>query len=195
MYSDGDTPKGWVAPFGHPGIKACSRLPRDFRSVPRPSSPPGAKASTRCPSHAPQHILSLNSRPSRLAREWATLTPSQNPPCTGTIHAPKLHYPRNLSPPGNTQDATHSQSHGKPYSSLSTHIQTPLNTAATPAIRHAAIPAKRQPHALGQTPMPVQPRTSRASPEPTRTTRMQEGQSHPRCPARPETHQNLIHNP
>ena len=52
MYSDGDTPKGWVAPFGHPGIKACSQLPRAFRSVPRPSSPPGAKASTRCPSHA-----------------------------------------------------------------------------------------------------------------------------------------------
>jgi len=41
-----------VAPFGHPWIKACSRLPRAFRSVPRPSSPPSAKASTRCPSLA-----------------------------------------------------------------------------------------------------------------------------------------------
>src|ERR1700710_1241419 len=50
MYSDADTLKGWVAPFGHLGINACSRLPLDFRSVPRPSSPPGAKASTRCPS-------------------------------------------------------------------------------------------------------------------------------------------------
>ena len=38
-----------VAPFGHPWIKACSRLPMAFRSVPRPSSPPGAKASTECP--------------------------------------------------------------------------------------------------------------------------------------------------
>ena len=38
-----------VAPFGDPRIKACSRLPRAFRSVPRPSSPLGAKASTRCP--------------------------------------------------------------------------------------------------------------------------------------------------
>jgi len=55
MYSDGDTPKGWVAPFGYPRINACSRLPVAFRSVPRPSSPPGAKASTECPSHAREH--------------------------------------------------------------------------------------------------------------------------------------------
>lgn len=41
--------RGWVAPFGNPGITACSRLPRACRSVPRPSSPLGAKASTRCP--------------------------------------------------------------------------------------------------------------------------------------------------
>jgi hypothetical protein len=45
------THKGRVSPFGHPRIKACSRLPMAFRSVPRPSSPLGAKASTRCPSH------------------------------------------------------------------------------------------------------------------------------------------------
>ena len=44
------TPKGRVSPFGHRRIKACSRLPDAFRSVPRPSSPLGAKASTRCPS-------------------------------------------------------------------------------------------------------------------------------------------------
>ena len=37
-----------VAPFGHSRIKACSRLPMTFRSVPRPSSPPDAKASTEC---------------------------------------------------------------------------------------------------------------------------------------------------
>ena len=42
-------PCGWVAPFGYPRINACSRLPVAFRSVPRPSSPPGAKASTECP--------------------------------------------------------------------------------------------------------------------------------------------------
>ena len=43
-------PCGWVAPFGNPRIKACSRLPMAYRRVPRPSSPLCAKASTRCPS-------------------------------------------------------------------------------------------------------------------------------------------------
>ena len=38
-----------VSPFGHPGITGCLRLPRAFRSLPRPSSPPGAEASTRRP--------------------------------------------------------------------------------------------------------------------------------------------------
>jgi hypothetical protein len=42
-------PLGWVAPFGDPGINDRSHLPRAFRSVPRPSSPLSAKASTRCP--------------------------------------------------------------------------------------------------------------------------------------------------
>ena len=34
-----------VSPFGHPRIKGRSRLPAAYRSLPRPSSPPGAKAS------------------------------------------------------------------------------------------------------------------------------------------------------
>ncbi len=42
----------WVAPFGNPRIKACSRLPMAYRNVLRPSSPLSAKASTRCPSDA-----------------------------------------------------------------------------------------------------------------------------------------------
>jgi hypothetical protein len=41
---------GRVAPFGHPRIKTCWRFPGAFRSLPRPSSPPGAKASTGYPS-------------------------------------------------------------------------------------------------------------------------------------------------
>ncbi len=45
----------WVAPFGDPGIADRSHLPRAFRSVPRPSSPLSAKASTRCPSSALDH--------------------------------------------------------------------------------------------------------------------------------------------
>ena len=39
----------WVSPFGDLGINGCSHLPQAYRSVPRPSSPLTAKASTRCP--------------------------------------------------------------------------------------------------------------------------------------------------
>ena len=39
----------WVSPFGYLRIKGCSHLPVTFRSVPRPSSPLSAKASTKCP--------------------------------------------------------------------------------------------------------------------------------------------------
>jgi hypothetical protein len=35
-----------VAPFGNPGITACLQLPQAYRSLPRPSSPSCAKAST-----------------------------------------------------------------------------------------------------------------------------------------------------
>ena len=38
----------WVPPFGHLRIYACLQLPVAFRSLPRPSSAPGAKASTLC---------------------------------------------------------------------------------------------------------------------------------------------------
>ena len=41
-------PEG-VFPFGDPRIEACVPLPEAYRSLPRPSSPPGAKASTLSP--------------------------------------------------------------------------------------------------------------------------------------------------
>ena len=41
----GTPPACRVSPFGHPRINGRSRLPAAFRSLPRPSSPPGAKAS------------------------------------------------------------------------------------------------------------------------------------------------------
>jgi hypothetical protein len=40
---------GWVSPFGNPRINDRSHLPAAYRSVPRPSSPLGAKASTERP--------------------------------------------------------------------------------------------------------------------------------------------------
>jgi hypothetical protein len=48
MHSDGDLedcPRG-VAPFGDLRVKACLRLTEAYRSLPRPSSPACAKAST-----------------------------------------------------------------------------------------------------------------------------------------------------
>ena len=48
MYSDGDLedcPRG-VAPFGDLRVNACLRLTEAYRSLPRPSSPACAKAST-----------------------------------------------------------------------------------------------------------------------------------------------------
>jgi hypothetical protein len=50
MNSAEDLHKGGVSPFGHPRINDRSHLPAAFRSVPRPSSPLGAKASTERPS-------------------------------------------------------------------------------------------------------------------------------------------------
>lgn len=72
-------PCGWVSPFGCPRINACSRLPVAFRSVPRPSSPPGAKASTECPSFT----YNLNS-PSPLPTTYAA-NKFDGPPCTDII--------------------------------------------------------------------------------------------------------------
>ena len=37
-----------VSPFGHPGINACVPLPLAYRSLPRPSSPSCAQASSIC---------------------------------------------------------------------------------------------------------------------------------------------------
>jgi hypothetical protein len=59
---------GGVAPFGDPGINDRSHLPRAFRSVPRPSSPLSAKASTRCPCFAldpkrPRPAIAQTGRP------------------------------------------------------------------------------------------------------------------------------------
>ena len=40
---------GRVFPFGHPRVKGCLHLSGAYRSLPRPSSPLSAKASTVCP--------------------------------------------------------------------------------------------------------------------------------------------------
>ena len=90
MYSDADTLKGWVAPFGHLGINACSRLPLDFRSVPRPSSPPGAKASTRCPSLAQNHRRHSRNTGTRTGTIQHTENPGRNPGIPRIKHSRRI---------------------------------------------------------------------------------------------------------
>ena len=51
--TDGCHANAWrVAPFGYPRIKGRSRLPAEYRCLPRPSSPPGATGIPRAPSLA-----------------------------------------------------------------------------------------------------------------------------------------------
>ena len=69
------SPCGGVAPFGHSRIKACSRLPMTFRSVPRPSSPPDAKASTECSYRALSRRVRQHPTPCTEAKHART-TPS-----------------------------------------------------------------------------------------------------------------------
>jgi hypothetical protein len=73
-----------VSPFGYPWIKGCSPLPMAFRSVPRPSSPPGAKASTECP-----FVVQLSSpRVNALNTHQALPTINRNHPsdCCAHLH-------------------------------------------------------------------------------------------------------------
>ena len=68
--------------------------------------------------------------------------------------------------------------------------KTLLTAAAQPALSHDV----SQRHSLGQTPMPAKPRTPPNNPRTQRVINTHRPKSHPRCPARPEAHQNLIHN-
>jgi hypothetical protein len=82
------SPCGGVSPFGHPRINDRSHLPAAFRSVPRPSSPLGAKASTERPYHAREPF---QHRPrAGPNRAWPSLTTARlavYPVGAGTTHA------------------------------------------------------------------------------------------------------------
>ena len=76
---------GWVAPFGDPGITDRSHLPRAFRSVPRPSSPLSAKASTRCPSSLVHRSLPQK-RPHHRRAQGQTPLSRGRLPCPAVSH-------------------------------------------------------------------------------------------------------------
>ena len=67
----------WVAPFGYLRINVCLQLPAAFRSLPRPSSAPGAKASTLCSLLLDQHSSSYKLRAASLLPDFSAHVPSQ----------------------------------------------------------------------------------------------------------------------
>jgi hypothetical protein len=91
------TQKGRVSPFGDPRIKGCSPLPAAFRSVPRPSSPLSAKASTKCPSTLDPKLATAHRDQSPHPRsqnlDLTLSTSSCYPPGQSTIrsHKPSIH--------------------------------------------------------------------------------------------------------
>ena len=108
--------KRWVAPFGDPRITGCSPLPAAYRSVPRPSSPLGAKASTRCPCFA---------RPA----------PAPEPPRPRNRNARA--YPANGRPPPDHPGAiapgrARATSRTRPFSTLFTMSKRPPPPARSP---------------------------------------------------------------
>ncbi len=73
-----------VPPFGHPRIPGHVHLPAAFRSLSRPSSPPGAKASAHCPSLLLVFLLS------RFARSYFVVSFFQGSPRASAPSIPSL---------------------------------------------------------------------------------------------------------
>src|SRR3954467_8382651 len=62
-----------VAPFDHLGINACVPLPQAYRSLPRPSSPLCAQASSTCYRSLDYKVGSLELTPSVATRRQPSL--------------------------------------------------------------------------------------------------------------------------
>jgi hypothetical protein len=82
---------GWVAPFGDLGIKACVPLPRAYRSLPRPSSPSSAQASSVC-----IHSLDYNSCQAKHARSTTSVSVLCTRRCTSANTTVRFILPRTL---------------------------------------------------------------------------------------------------
>src|SRR5947209_5335044 len=117
-----------VAPFGHLGINACVPLPRAYRSLPRPSSPPCAQASPTC-----LHSLDYNNLCSSracticLVLQQNHLSPRR--PTAGSCEPPVLQRPDSVA----AQSATVSHLHVP-------HISS---DQSFPAVTAFAAPARR----------------------------------------------------
>ncbi len=87
-------PGQWVPPFGHPRIHARVQLPVAFRRSPRPSSAPGAQASTVRPFHlhltSPRRLIQFPRYP-RVPPHLAFPVPER----PGAAVPSKLNTPKN----------------------------------------------------------------------------------------------------
>ena len=90
-----DNQDEWVSPFGNLRVKGCSHLTAAYRSVPRPSSPVCAKASTNCPyltlesphhQHQRRHSAKSGAVPADLSRRHALTCHPSGPARCGMIH-------------------------------------------------------------------------------------------------------------
>ena len=107
-----DPQRGRVSPFGDPRINGRSPLPAAYRSVPRPSSPLGAKASTRCP-------FALDPNRARRAQRQAPpgrpVRAARASPLSTTSHVPTGHGQRQGAAPARGKRAPERPAHGRPH--------------------------------------------------------------------------------
>ena len=148
--------KRWVSPFGNPRIKACSQLPTAYRSVPRPSSPPRAKASTRCP------YLALEIRHIAMTEKAGPTTKvAASPSGHAMCDRPMQSYPhvrvsspftlsKNASPIGRTPERSLLRSGHRPMPVTAWWSQ-PGSNRRPPACKAGALPAELWPRSTHPT--------------------------------------------
>ena len=167
MYSVQDLHKGGVSPFGHPRINDRSHLPAAFRSVPRPSSPLGAKASTERPYRAhPPPAPARRTKVHTSKNQWQTMPSSTHSHTQPTI---PIHLSNN-TPQAQLRHNDPSRASGKPIVQqgcpthrkairLSTARPKTLETVGfeptTPCLQSRCSPTELRP----QTPGTLQQRT------------------------------------
>src|SRR5690606_2592303 len=148
-----------------PGSTSGWRLPEAYRSLPRPSSAPDAKASTVCPTQldhtkmlAPTMQIS-NNNPDNPPGNQGHQPPQPNHPPPGRQPRPD----QASNPHGHHQQARHPTPH--PANTLPTHRQTNQHTSqpVQPA-RSGKHPAERRHKAHGNHPLSTSPHPTDSTP-------------------------------
>ena len=130
MYSVQDLHKGGVSPFGNLRINDRSHLPAAYRSVPRPSSPLGAKASTERPSFTRQHR-----RPHAVPTRKGYPQAHQTARPTGQRISTNSRHPRQTPARSSTQKSATPSKHPTKVPLTPNHLQLLKNTRNRPQPR------------------------------------------------------------